>query len=98
MGLCSLCLNLGLFIRFLRQCNSGTQILVKTTFIDNILLNILQLLKLKVSQINKRGGPNKVRGMGKVSEINKRGGTFIKHQKVALYPKEALAKHHFSVY
>ena len=62
-------LSLSLFIRFLRQYNSGTQKLVKIPFIDGMRLNILQLLKLKFSQINKRGEcPNKVGGMGKISE------------------------------
>ena len=43
------------FIRFLCQYNSGTQKLVKTPFNGSILLNILQLLKLKFSKIDKRG-------------------------------------------
>jgi len=51
---------------------------VKIPFIDSILLNILELLKQKFSQIDKRGvqirsGP----------KINKWGGTFIKHQRVS---------------
>ena len=56
-----------LFICFLCQYNSGTQKLVKTPFIDSILLNILQFLKLISSKIDKQGvgGPNKVRGGGK---------------------------------
>ena len=44
---------------------TGTMKLVKIPLIDSILL---QLLKQKFCQINKRGGPNKVQGVGKISE------------------------------
>ena len=37
-----------------KEYNSDTQKLVKISFIDSILLTILLLLKLKLSQINKR--------------------------------------------
>ena len=53
--------------------------LVKIPLINSILL---RSLKQKFCQINKRGGPNKVRGWEKFPKINKRGGTFIKHQRV----------------
>ena len=45
---------LSLFIRFLRQYNSGAQKLVIIPIIDSLVLSILQFLKLKSSQINKR--------------------------------------------
>ena len=51
-------------MRFLRQYNSGTLKLVKIPFIDSIQ----QLLEQKFSQIDKQGGPNKVRGVGKISK------------------------------
>ena len=40
--------------------------------IGSIYLNILQVLNLKFAKINKRGGPNKVRGWEKFPKINKR--------------------------
>ena len=39
------------------------------------------LQKVNVLKINKRGGPNKVRGVGKVRKINKRG-KFIWHLRI----------------
>ena len=59
--------------------NSATQKLVKIPFIDIIVLNILQLLKLKFCQINKRGVQR--RSGGDFRKLISRG-TFIKHQRV----------------
>ena len=62
-----------LFIRFLRQYNSGIQKLVKIPFIDSILLNVLQLLKQRFSKIDKRGVQIRSEGWEKFSKIYKRG-------------------------
>ena len=67
-------ISISLFIQFLRQYNSGTLRLVTKPLIDSILLNILQLLKQKFCQINKRGVQIRSGGWEKFPKINKRGG------------------------
>ena len=61
-------LYLSLLIRMLRQYNSVTHKLVKIPVIDSIIWNPLQLLKLKFSQIDKRGDQIK---SGEVRKISK---------------------------
>ena len=61
-------------IRSLRQYNSDTLKLVKTPLIDSILFIILQFLKQKFSQINKRG--IQIRSGG-ISENSKRVGRLL---------------------
>ena len=55
-----------MFFHFLRQYSLHTYI-SKKTFIESILLNILQLLKQNLIQTIKRGGgPSKVRRIGEI--------------------------------
>ena len=53
---------------FLRENISLTQKVVKVPLIDSIYLNGLQVLELKFAKIDKREGPNKVRGVEKISK------------------------------
>ena len=53
---------------FLQGYTSRTQKVVEIPLIDSIYLNMLQVLKLKFAKINKRGRPNKVRGLVEISK------------------------------